>query len=323
MKTLLNKAHSMAALGGVFLTLAAAPSFAGCTASGCSFNTNWDAQGLVQQQGFSLDLRYEFIDQDQLRSGSSKSSGADEHEQQIRTINRNFITSLDYAAANWGVTLSLPAFNRRHAHEVNEDGNPPEIETWNMSRIGDVRVIGRYKLPAGLFDEHTVGGVTFGLKLPTGETKFTNPDGIAAERSLQPGTGSTDTLLGAYFSHDLEGMFDSVFVQTTWQHAVSSKDGYRPGDQVFADLGVRSKLTDTVFGLLQLNATYRKHDSGIESQPDSSGGKYVYLSSGLTYAVAAHSQLYAFAQLPLYQTVTGSQLTADWTLAVGFRHSFQ
>ena len=39
-------------------------------------------------------------------------------------------------------------------------------------------------------------GVLIGLKLPTGKTKVTNDDNELAERTLQPGTCSTDTLLG-------------------------------------------------------------------------------------------------------------------------------
>ncbi|MHB1186222.1 hypothetical protein [Thiobacillus sp.] len=319
----MNRKHHLMAAFCILLATAAPPSFAGCTSASCSINTSWDAQGVAQQPGFSLDLRFEFIDQNQLRAGSSKTSGADEKERQIRTLNRNFVANLDYAAENWGVMLSLPVANRSHAHEVNEPPAPPETETWKISRVGDARVVGRYKLPADMLGESASGGITFGLKLPTGVTNFTNDDGVQAERSLQPGTGSTDTLLGAYFSHDLSGVADSWFVQSTWQHAVSSKDGYRPGDQISADIGLRAMLTNTWSGMLQMNATYRKRDSGVSAESADSGGKFVYLSPGLTYAVARDSQVYAFAQLPIYQYVNGAQLTSDWALAVGFRHSFQ
>ena len=43
-------------------------------------------------------------------------------------------------------------------------------------------------------------GLSFGLKLPTGEFDVRNAMGALAERSLQPGTGTTDLLLGAFYS---------------------------------------------------------------------------------------------------------------------------
>ena len=41
---------------------------------------------------------------------------------------------------------------------------------------------------------------TFGLKLPTGKYDVTNDEGEQAERTLQPGTGTTDLLLGYYWN---------------------------------------------------------------------------------------------------------------------------
>ena len=41
-------------------------------------------------------------------------------------------------------------------------------------------------------------GVLFGLKLPTGKTTC-ECAGRPAERTLQPGSGTTDALLGGYF----------------------------------------------------------------------------------------------------------------------------
>ena len=77
----------------------------------------------------------------------------------------------------------------------------------------------------------------------------------------------------------------------------------------------------TVSLLLQLNALWRGRDSGEQAEPDDSGGKYLFLSPGISVMVARNVQLFAIVQLPLYQYVNGVQLTANWgaTAGVGVR----
>ena len=58
-------------------------------------------------------------------------------------------------------------------------------------------MVGRYQL--GTVDDPLKpanAGITFGLKLPTGKFDVANDRGDKAERSLQPGTGTTDLIVG-------------------------------------------------------------------------------------------------------------------------------
>lgn len=296
-----------------------APAFAGCGTASCTANTSWDVQGVSEQPGVALDLRYEFIDQNQLRAGSGKTSIDTGEATEKQTINRNLAASLDYAAANWGVTVSVPYYaSRSHVHVLNDT---QETETWRFSRLGDVRVLGRYQFNSGPF-ENRVYGIKFGAKLPTGAIDMANAEGMVAERALQPGTGSTDALLGGYFYQGLPGRLAGWFTQALWQHAVATRDGFRPGDQVLADVGLRYILTDKWNAILQLNALHKERDSGPNAEPDVSGGNFVFLSPGLSYAMGKSTQIYAFAQKPLYQYVNGTQLTADWTAVAGISHRF-
>ncbi|HTN48118.1 MAG TPA: hypothetical protein VMK32_01685 [Burkholderiaceae bacterium] len=62
-------------------------------------------------------------------------------------------------------------------------------------------------------------------------------------------------------------------------------------------------------------------DSGEQAEPSDSGGKYLFLSPDISVMVARNVQLFAIAQLPLYQYVNGVRLTANWggTAGVGVR----
>lgn len=306
--------------GALFLSLIWLPSqaHASCAATSCAVNSEW-GQGAVQAPGFALDLRYEFIDQNQLRIGSNKTSVGAGDELEIRTLNRILKGTLDYTVdANWGVSLSLPLLKRDHAHRLS---STQEFESWDYSRSGDARVIGRYQATAIPF-ERLAYGINFGVKLPTGATTVVNANGVAAERSLQPGSGSTDILLGTYVSQHFPDASARWFLQAMFQHALITYEHFTPGDQIAVDLGLSYQLFDHWSGLLQLNVVNRQSDQDHHAGGSSSGGRYVFLSPGGSYRIGSHSQVYGFIQKPLYQNVNGTQLTAELAIVVGLRQLF-
>jgi hypothetical protein len=133
---------SFAVLAGL-LPLAA---WAGCGSAVCSINTNWDAQGAWAEPGARFDLRYEFIDQDQPMSGDSRVGVGEvpRHHDEVRTINRNWVATLDYAfSQRLGVSVSLPVVDRSHDH-IHNHGGGQFPENWNFTEAGDTRVVGRY-----------------------------------------------------------------------------------------------------------------------------------------------------------------------------------
>jgi hypothetical protein len=73
-------------------------------------------------------------------------------------------------------------------------------------------------------------GLGFGLKRPTGRTNIANADGDLAERSLQPGTGTTDAVIGAYCRQQLPQRNASWVAQ--YQHALNRHDEFKPGAQL-------------------------------------------------------------------------------------------
>lgn len=305
-------------LGAACLLLIPAQAYASCGSASCTLNTQWE-QGATQQPGLVLDMRYEYINQNQLRDGAkTTATGAGDALEQ-HTVNRSLIGTLEYIFdENWSVALSAPLVNREHTHIVYDTA---AIESWNYSRLGDVRMVGRYQ-PSPQPFQHLNYGFKFGAKLPTGATDVTNAENTRAERSLQPGTGSTDIVLGAYLHQALLTVPGAWFTQATWQHAVKSFDRFTPGDQVAVDVGMSYRLTEKWGTVLQLNALHKARDSGANAEQDLSGGLSVFLSPGLSYTLGPSSQIYGFVQKPLYQYVNGVQLTAEMTAVVGLRHHF-
>ncbi len=300
---------------------AAVNAHAGCGSAFCSLNTNWSTQGAWTQPGGRLDLRYEFVDQDQPRAGTDKVSVGQipAHHDEVRTINRNLIVGFDYTfGPRWGVGINLPVVDRSHQHIHNHMGTPFH-DAWNFTEIGDVRAVGRYLLASS--DSGPAFGLQFGVKLPTGNIDEANENGDEAERSLQPGSGTTDAIVGAFVSAPFRGGA-TWFADVNYQAPLSSRDGYKPGDQVGADLGVSYPWVGPVALELQVNTLWKNRDSGANAEPDDTGGTFVHLSPGLSVTLGDKTRLYGFVQVPLYQDVNGVQLTADWSIAAGLSHRF-
>ena len=193
-------------------------------------------------------------------------------------------------------------------------------ERWEFRRIGDLRLTGRYQQAVGAQASSTAG-VIFGLKLPTGRTGVANDAGDVAERSLQPGTGTTDAILGAFF-HQQVSDAASWFAQAQLQHALNKRDDFAPGAQLSLDLGYARRMADRLSGLLQLNAVVKRRDRGAQAEPADSGSRSLFLSPGVSYDVTDRMRVYAFYQHPLRQHVNGVQLTAQRALAVGLATRF-
>lgn len=279
----------------------------------------------MTEAGSLLDLRYEYVSQDQPRTGTDDIAVGQirKHHDEVKTVNRNLLLTYSHTFdSQWGISVTAPVVDRDHFHIHNHRGAQIP-ERWNFTELGDVRVVGRYQLPdAGAPQSPRAMGITFGLKLPTGKTTVANENGDVAERTLQPGTGTIDAIIGAYYHQKLPQSGASWFVQAQYQQALNSHDNFKPGKQFSTDIGYRHGVTDQLGALIQLNFQVKRRDSGSAAEPADSGARYVSLSPGLSYALSDAVQVYGFFQKPIYRHVNGVQLTADKALVVGVSGRF-
>lgn len=323
-----------------FAGMAATSAHAACGTAFCSVDTHWDAQGMTHSEGLSLDLHYSWAKADQWRAGSSRisteaPSASGEELENKRTINQLVSADFEYAINHkWNISVGLPMVLRDHTHTLDSTSGIPTDQQTRFSQLGDIRVVGKYRLDSS--NPFSGSGVRFGLKLPTGAIdKTMSPSDPAdpttpylLERSAQPGSGSTDLILGAYHFSGTPGSALTWFASGEVQSALHTRDHYRPGNSIILNLGLGYALSGTTSALLQLNAQQRQRDTGANANP-ASGGHSINLSPGVSYTVAPRTQIYGFVQLPLHQHVNADpaapgsgQLTAPWSLALGVHHHF-
>lgn len=319
--------HKLFRLSALAVLVAASvgTAHASCGSAFCSINTDWGAGTTGLTEGSTLDVRYENIRQDQPRTGTRKIAVGEipHHHDEVRTLNQNLVATYSHTwASGWGISATLPFVDRDHLHIHNHHGAKIP-EQWKFRELGDVRITGRYQRSLeGPDATPRTAGVFLGLKLPTGRTNIANDDGDIAERSLQPGSGTTDLIAGAIFHQQIAASGAAWFAQVQLQQPLNTHDNFRPGAQLGVDVGYAHPFTERLSGLVQLNAQVKRRDRGSEAEPADSGGRFLFLSPGLSYKVGEMFRVYGYYQQPLSQNVNGVQLTARRAVVVGVSTRF-
>jgi hypothetical protein len=301
--TSLNPARLLCLL----LTLAPTASFA--CACGCGVFDVGTATMLPNGPGGTVYLEDDYMNQSENWVGSHHAPASANLDKEIQT---NFGgAGIDYQFNGaWGTSLKIPYWDRLFRTDIGAPG-APDVASFRHSALGDIQLVGRY---TG-FSSDLSSGVTFGLKLPTGDWTYPYFD-----RDSSIGTGTTDLLLGGYHLGILstDGHL-KWFAEALLDRAFNMREGYRPGNEVDVAAGVlydgiRLGQTSTLASLLQLIGSDRLHDSGANADPVNSGYRRLLLSPGLEASLGQWKvygdieyRLYHYANAASSVAVEGTQ----------------
>jgi hypothetical protein len=262
---------------------------------------------LPSQPGIQLFVEDDYMDQDQNWVGSHAAPASANTDKALETHFGS--VGLDYQFNDdWGMTVQIPYWDRLFRTDT---GTPavPDVQDYRHSALGDIRITGRY---SG-FSPDLSTGLTVGVKLATGDWTYPNFD-----RDSSIGTGTTDLLLGGYHLGTISDA-DHVkwFAEALLDRAFNTREGYRPGTELDAALGVlydgfHFGQTGSVATLLQVIGSNRHHDSGSAADPDNSGYHRVLLSPGIEVGVGPW-KYYADAEIRLYQYSNAAPSVAEAT----------
>ncbi|MFL6630429.1 MAG: hypothetical protein ACJ8G1_28605 [Vitreoscilla sp.] len=344
------------ALAPAALLALAATNATACATCGCSLSTD-AATGFPTRPGWNMSLQFDTIDQSQLRHGDKAVSTADvaaindaggDQEVEHDTVNRYATLGIGWMPSeDWGVRLLVPWVDRGHSTYA-QATNPvtdDQLSTARIQGLGDVRVLVTWQ---GLLEEHDLG-LQLGLKLPTGRYGGPSADGSRivgrkpvafqhgplsandspdnlVDTSLQPGTGSTDLIVGAYWHRPVNTTIEA-FVNAQYQAAIAHRlrgagQDFRVGNTTFVSVGARWQATPSLIPQVQVNISHKGADQGALADNPDSEGTVVYVSPGVTGAVGEHWQAFGFVQLPVASHLVGYQLAPRWTASAGVSYAF-
>lgn len=217
--------------------------------------------------------------------------------------------------------------------DPNPDGTPNTMMAGSASGLGDVALLGRYTFLKNETPEATtvMAGVA-GIKFATGRTDAKTADGMNyLDSHLQPGTGSTDYLLGLSYSHSLqrfslsanmlgtittEGKFGNTKHQfgNSLNYDVTGK--YRIAPEAF------SPMKPQLFAALGVNGEVRGRETEDGVTVADSGGNTVYLSPGLQLVLAPRWIAELSYQHAIYHNLYGTQLGETYKVISGVTYLF-
>ena len=326
-----------------------------CATCGCSLSPD-GALGYSTSGGWNISLDDSFINQNQLRSGSSSISqqqaqAINGQEVENQTINRTATLSIAYASGlDWNFKFVIPYIDRSHSTYGTDAVlplTPDQLSSATASGLGDIKLLASYqgllpgknlglqigvKLPSGNYGgpsaDNPNGGIGMGSvgRNPASFGPSGNAAGSYLDTSLNVGNGSTDLILGGYYFQPVSQDFDA-FVNAQAQFSLrqqlnQSGADFKPGDQVNASIGVRYVVNPRIVPQLQINLTHKNADSGALADTADTAGSVLYISPGATINGIRNMQIYAFLQLPVVSNLNGVQLFPRYTVTAGINYHF-
>ena len=222
-------------------------------------------------------------------------------------------------------SAELPYVRRDNLRE----GAPGGVERLgSVAGLGDLSVLAKYRLTDS---DHSGLALIGGLKLPTGSTHNTSPDGERLETEHQPGTGSWDPIIGVSASTKMgavqltaSGLYQ--FSTEGAQHtrlgnrfqggiAFSHRFGQLPRDHLEAhnhhhgdelDEHSEGPRHSTWDAFVELAGEWEGRQKVGGATENASGGKWAWIAPGLRFNAASGWSASAGVALPMWQHIRAS-----------------
>jgi hypothetical protein len=360
-------AQRIAFAAGALTMLLATPAIAhhpgGTGNTGAAGPINTIPATTLEQGHFALALAYEYIRLGGLSNEDLIAAAArHQHVHSLKTIESPSLSAAFGITDDLMVSFRLPYVRRtniREGHHEHDELTGAAINSVDFrgdsEGIGDLTMFGQWR-----FLKNSAAGTQvaalFGVKVPTGTTNRVDRFGELFETEFQPGSGSTDGLVGIAVTQPLRrwSLDGNVLYQFTGngtqdtnlgdrfqynaavsyrliggsdplEHAHAHVVPHRHGKPVTKAPTHRHEQAErSPFALdvvLELNGEW--HDKQvIAGVPDpNSGGNVVYLSPGVRIS-SGNLSGFASIGIPVVNDVNGLQSKPDFRLATGLAAAF-
>lgn len=273
-----------------------------------------------KKKQFSLGFLYEFQDWKPVHRGKVHLR----HEEQERDVHsrRNdmiYNVIMGYGITdNLSLTLQLP-FVERRTRQIKQEDHLGQKES--SSGIGDVITYGKYRFYNKLFGAAAI----FGVKAPTGEKDERNKQEIRYDQEEQPGTGSTDFMLGMSLNKTF-GLF-TVDGSILYQLKGTGSQDYEFGDIIRANINGAYTLKERgeypgIDLLAGINSQFAEKDHKNSERISDSGGTTVFFSPGLSSQLTEKVSTSVSVMLPFIQNLGRSHQEVNLEVLFSVGYSF-
>jgi hypothetical protein len=346
------RTRGRAALGFVLAAgVGAMPEAHACTTASCPLVTQ--SQDALRAKGvFAVDVSFRYMSDSRLQRGR----GADEaalapyvsfeagtvypgHHRDQSMEHRLLQVDLSYGlTSRLSLFGSLPLVNdREHSQfelvapgavfEGHASHGPvpagavvsPFTTRHARSGVGDVQLGAGYAVLGSAREALAARAL---VELPTGAYRLRDAQGFIDRPELQPGSGSTDLLLGLHYQRSVSSSGAALFGAASLRRNGTNGLGYRFGRELSIGTGITQGPARRGRLSLQLTLRHTERDRFQAGGVPSTGATTLSLAPGVRLRTPGRSVLYAYAKLPVAQRVNEAQLTPRVDVVVGLSRSF-
>lgn len=229
------------------------------------------------------------------------------------------------------VSLRIPYIQRENIREGELELGVAEAHLHGDSEgLGDATLLGTYRFSD---TDDTDFAVLLGVKADTGKTDERDIDGVLFEAEFQPGSGSTDVLLGAAVTTEVSSL--GIHANVLYSFAGDGVDDTNQGDAFFYNIAGSYRLSEdghegdghahqhlTWDAYLELNGEWRDHINVAGVDEENSGGTRIYLAPGVRLSFIGGWGGFLSLGVPVIENQNGKQTDVDYRLVAGFGVGF-
>ena len=213
-------------------------------------------------------------------------------------------------------------------------------QTETATGIGDFTVLGQYvfrkKKESNIINRGSkgFGGLSLGLKIPTGANFLKDDRGIILSPDMQSGTGTLD-FIGRIFYQKSAFLNPNLTMLSSLTYRYNSTNDHFGDETNMAgrqfkfgnELILKShfyftSIISTTFITPDLGLQFRFADANEEQsiEASNSGGQWLTIPFGLGLLINTKSNIRLFGEIPIWQDLEGTQITTNYRLGIQFRY---
>ena len=231
----------------------------------------------------------------------------------LRTIQNSILLDVDY-----GISQRLTLSGSLPIQFV--DGNTPFLNG-KISGIGDISLLGRYKVIHPVFKTAPTVSLNFGFRIPTGSIDK-QISGVRLPDRTHLGSGIFGLLWGAegfYRPWKKVSFFGNISTRISLGE---NKFDYKVGNDFQISWGSSYNALKWLDLTSQVNYVYFATNK-IKGQTDeSTGGKLLYLTPGIQFSWSDNLFFRTQVRFLLYKNIEGLQFLSDQTLVTNVGYKF-
>lgn len=267
---------------------------------------------IIPKGHLRIRMNYFYMDKDRYVKGSS--AALNPVNKRV-TIHKELLRFYYGLFNDFHVVVTIPYLSKKQETEMS--GKKVKKDT---SGLGDIKLIGKIRILRQSPEGHGLSmALAGGMKLPTGKDDAKR-EGVLIPPPLQPGSGSTDYILGIFGTKKFSRFF--LHSNIMYQICTEGSQEYKFGNILTYNLALVYPVASYIDIVGELNGSYKGKDKQVGSKLVNTGGYELYFSPGIKFNLSSSVIFELSIPLCIWKDLNGTQNASDWKIVAGISYVF-